>query len=92
MCRHCLPVPYQDQVASGPARRKEVGLSSFHVQSLSARPGSGAVGINSGHKDVLTCRQVAVVISAFGKASHVLAVDGHDKAEIAPKIRDPVND
>jgi hypothetical protein len=53
---------------------------------------TGLKGINSGGNDVLTCRQVATVLSALGKAPHVLAIDGQDKAEIAPEISDPSND
>jgi len=50
------------------------------------------MGISPGGYDVLTCRQVARVASALAKAPHVLAIDGHDKAQILPKIRDPSND
>ena len=50
------------------------------------------IGINPGDNDVLACRQVATVASAFGKASHILAINRHDKAEIAPEICDPVNE
>jgi len=41
---------------------------------------------------VLACRQVPIVVSALGKASHVLSIDRQDKAEIGPKIRDPGNE
>jgi len=50
------------------------------------------MGISPGGYDVLACRYVARVASAFGKASHVLTIDGHDKAQIFPKICDPSND
>jgi hypothetical protein len=49
-------------------------------------------GINAGGNYVLACWQVATVLSALGKAPHVLSIDGQDKAEIAPKICDPSND
>jgi hypothetical protein len=67
-------------------------LPSFDVQSFSRRTGTGLIGINPGDNDVLACRQIATVVSALGKASHVLAVDGQNKAEIAPKVCDPVNE
>jgi hypothetical protein len=50
------------------------------------------MGINSGGYDVLPGRQVATVLCALAKASHVLAIDRHDKGQILPKIRDPVNE
>jgi len=50
------------------------------------------MGLSPGGYDMLACRQVATVASALGKASHVLAIDGHDKAQILSKIRDPSND
>jgi hypothetical protein len=75
MWRHCLLVPYQNQIASGPAGGKGVGLASFYSQGFSPRTDTASIGINSGDKDVLACRQVAVVISALGKASHLLAID-----------------
>jgi hypothetical protein len=50
------------------------------------------MGISPGGYDVLPGRQIATVASALAKASHVLAIDGHDKAQILPKIRDPSND
>jgi len=67
-------------------------MSSLYSQGLSPRTGTGLMGISPGGYDVLTCRQVARVASALAKASHVLAIDGHDKAQILPKIRDPSND
>jgi hypothetical protein len=53
---------------------------------------SARIGINADGNLVLACRQVATVISALAKASHILAVNKHDKAEIAPEVRDPVNE
>jgi hypothetical protein len=50
------------------------------------------MGISPGGYDVLTCRQVTRVASALAKASHVLAIDGHDKAQILPKICDSSDD
>src|SRR5437762_3256746 len=92
MCRHCLLVPYQDQPLSRPAYGIGVGLASCYSQRFSPRAGTDLIRINSGGKDVLACRHVAIVVSALGKASHVLAIDGQDKAEIAPKICDSVNE
>jgi hypothetical protein len=53
---------------------------------------TGLKGFNPDDNDVLACRQVATVTSALGKASRILAINGHYKAEIAPKICDPVNE
>jgi hypothetical protein len=50
------------------------------------------IGINADGNLVLACRQVATIASALGKASYILAVNKHDKAEIAPEVRDPVNE
>jgi hypothetical protein len=50
------------------------------------------MGFSPGGYDVLPGRQIATVVSALAKASHVLAIDGHDKAQILPKIRDAVNE
>jgi hypothetical protein len=50
------------------------------------------MGISPDGYDVLAGRQIATVVSALAKGSHVLAIDGHDKAQILPKIRDPVNE
>src|SRR5437667_12794495 len=89
---HYLPVPYQNQILSRPGCGKGVGLPSLYSQGFSPRTGTGAVGIDSGGKAVLACRQIAVVVSALRKASYVLAIDGQDKAEIGPKIWHPVNE
>jgi hypothetical protein len=67
-------------------------MAGFYSQSLSPRTGTGLMGISPGGYDVLAGRQVATVVSAFGKASHVFAINGDDEAEIAPKICDPVNE
>src|SRR6266480_6603860 len=90
--RHKLLISYQNQIPSRPGCGIGVGLSSFYNQGLSPRTLTGLIGINSGGKDVLACRQVPIVVSALGKASHILSVDRQDKAEIAPKICDPSND
>ena len=50
------------------------------------------MGISPRGYDVLTRRQVTRVASALAKASHVLAIDGHDKAQILPKICDSSDD
>src|SRR5947208_13510137 len=89
---HYLVVPYQSQILSRPGCGKGVGLPSLYSQGFSPRAGIVTVGIRSGGNDVLTCRQVAVVVSALTKASYVLAIDGHDKEEIGPKIWHPVNE
>jgi len=91
MCWHQLPVPHESHIPSRQACGKGIGLPSFDVQSFSRRTGTGLIGINPGDNDVLACRQVATVVSALGKASHVLAIDGHDKAKIGPKVGDPIN-
>ena len=50
------------------------------------------IGINPGDNGVLACRQVATVASALGKASHILAINGQDKAEMDPEVCDPINE
>ena len=67
-------------------------MSSLHSHGFFPRTGTSAIGINSGGKAVLTCRQVAIVVLALTKASYVLAIDGHDEEEIGPKIWHPVNE
>jgi len=67
-------------------------VPSLYSYSFPRRTLTGLIGINPGDNDVLTCRQVATVVSALGKASHVLSIDGHGKTETAPKIWDPVNE
>ena len=88
----CLRIPYQNQIPSRPGCGIAVGLSSFYSQGLSPRTGTGLMGFSPGGYDVLSGRQIATVVSALAKASHVLAIDGHDKGQILPKIRDPVNE
>ena len=68
-------VLYQSHIPSRQTCGKGIGLPSFDVQSFSRRSGTGLIGINPGCNDVLACRQVATVVSALGKASHVLAID-----------------
>src|SRR6266480_3958250 len=92
MCRHSLTVSYQNQIPARPGCGIGVGLSSFYSYCFSRRTLTGLIGINSGGNYVLACRQVAAVVSALGKASHVLSIDGHGKTETAPKIWDPVNE
>jgi hypothetical protein len=67
-------------------------VPSLYGHGLSPRTGTALIGINPGGNDVLTCRQIATVISALGKASHVLAIDGHNKAQIGAKVCDPINE
>jgi len=50
------------------------------------------IGINADGNRVLACRQVATIASALGKASHILAINIHDKAEIGPEVCDPINE
>jgi hypothetical protein len=64
----------------------------LYSYGFSPRTLTGLKGINAGGNYMLACRQVAIVVSAFGKASHVPSIDGQDKTEIAPKICDPSND
>jgi hypothetical protein len=87
-----LLVPYQTQIPSRPGCRIGVGVPSLYGQGLSARTCTGLMGISPDGYDVLAGRQIATVVSALAKGSHVLAIDGHDKAQILPKIRDPVNE
>src|SRR4030095_6658917 len=92
MCGHSLLVPQQPQIPSRPGCRVGVGLPSLYSQGLSGHTGTGLMGFTPGGYDVLPGRQIATVVSTLAKASHVLAIDGHDKAQILPKIRDPVNE
>src|SRR5439155_18149503 len=75
MSQHCLRVSYQNQIPSRPGCSIGVGLSSLYSHGFFPGPATSAIGINSGDKNVLACRQVARVASALGKASHVLAID-----------------
>ncbi len=65
-------------------------MPSLYSYGFSRRTLTGLIGINPGDNDVLARRQVTTVVSALGKASHVMAIDGHGKTETAPKIWDPV--
>ena len=65
-------------------------MPSLYSYGFSRRTLTGLIGINPGDNVVLACRQVAAVVSALGKASHILSIDGHGKTETAPKIWDPV--
>src|SRR6266436_3201795 len=92
MCRHSLPVSYQNQIPARPGCGIGVGLPSLYSYGFSPRTLTGLKGINPGGNDVLPCRQVPIVVSALGKAPHVLSVDRQDKAEIAPIVCVPSND
>src|SRR5207249_10428200 len=70
-----LLVLYQDQTLPRPCCCIGVGLPSLYSHGFSCRTRTGAVRINSGGKAVLACRQVATVLCALGKASHVFAID-----------------
>jgi hypothetical protein len=64
----------------------------LYSYGFSPRTLTGLKGINAGGNYMLACRQVPIVVSALGKASHVLSIDRQDKAEIAPKICDPIDE
>jgi hypothetical protein len=87
-----LLIPYQNQIPARPGCSIGVSLASLYSHGFFPGTGTGLMGISPGGYDVLTCRQVARVASALAKASHVLAIDGHDKAQILPKICDPSDD
>jgi hypothetical protein len=73
--QHCLPIPYQNQIPSRPGCRIGVSLASFYSHGFSPGTRTNTIGINSSGNYVLACRQVATVLCALGKASHVLAID-----------------
>jgi hypothetical protein len=50
------------------------------------------MGISPDGYDVLPGRQVATVVCALGKGSQVFAINRDDKAQILPKICNPVNE
>src|SRR5262245_3093638 len=68
-------VPHQNQILSRPRCGEGVGLSSLYAQSFAPWALPAGIGINSGDNSVLTCRQVATVVPALGKASYVLTID-----------------
>jgi len=68
-------VPHQSHIPSRHACSKGIGLPSFDVQRFLRRTGTAWIGINPSGNDVLACRQVSTVVSALGKASHILAID-----------------
>src|SRR5437016_4897483 len=90
--RHSLLVPYQTQLLSRPGGGIGIGLPGLYSHALSRRALPAGIGINPGGNDMLACRQIATVISALSKASHILAINRHDKAEIAPEVCDPSYD
>src|SRR5882724_6239405 len=75
MSQHCLMVSYQNQIPSRPGCSIGVGLSSLYSHCFFPGSATSAIGINSGDKNMLACRQVATVLCALSKASHVLAID-----------------
>jgi len=87
-----LRVPYQNQLLSRPCSSVGVGLPGFYGQGFSRRTLTTRIRIYPGRKGVLACRQVAIVISAFSKASHILAIDRYDHAQIGSEVCDPIND
>ena len=60
-------------------------MPGLYCQGLSSWALPARIGISADNNDVLTCRQITTVISALGKASHVLAINRHDKAEIGSR-------
>jgi hypothetical protein len=64
----------------------------LYSQGLSSWALPARIGITPDDNGVLTCRQIPTVTSALGKASHIMAINGHYKDEIASKVRDPVNE
>ena len=70
-----LLVTYQNQVLSRPGCSIGVSLASFYSQSFFPGTRISAIGINSDGENVLTCRQVAIVVSTLAQACHVLAID-----------------
>jgi len=67
-------------------------VSSLYSHGLMSWPLPARIGINADLNRVLACRQVATIASAFAKASHILAINIHDKAEIAPEVCHPGNE
>src|SRR5215831_18614315 len=68
-------VLYQSHFPSRLACGIGIGLPSFDVQSFSRRKDTGFIGTNPSGNGVLASRQVAAVMSALGKGSHVFAID-----------------
>ena len=64
----------------------------MYVDGLSPRPDTAASGFSAHGEAVLACRQIATVIIALAKTSHVLAINGYDKGHVLPKIRDAINE
>ena len=89
---HLTLVPHQSQTLSRPGCSVGICLPCVYCQGQSSWALPARIGISGDDNLVLTCRQIATVTSAFGKASHILAINRHDKAEIAPEVCDPVNE
>ena len=73
--RSLLLVTYQSQVLSRPGCSIGVSLASYYSQSFFPGTRISAIGINSDGENVLTCRQVAIVVSTLAQACHVLSID-----------------
>src|SRR5215831_2567556 len=74
--RTCLlRISSQSHILSRPACGVGVCLARFYIQLYLRRLGIGSIGIHPHNDGVLTCRQVAAVLSAFGEGSCVLAID-----------------
>ena len=50
-------------------------MAGYYSQSFFPGTRISAIGINSGADDVLTCRQVAIVVLTLAQACYVLAID-----------------
>src|SRR5262249_60252654 len=74
-------VLYQSHAPSRLACGIGIGLPSFYVQSFSRRPDTGLIGTNPSGNGVLAWGQVATVMSALAKTSHLSPIDLEDKDE-----------
>jgi hypothetical protein len=74
--RTCLLLIFcQSHILSRPACGVGVCLARYYIQLYLRRFGIASIWIHPHNDGVLTCRQVAAVISALGKASYVLTID-----------------
>src|SRR5205814_7497403 len=89
--RYWLWIPHQNQLLSRPCCGVGVGLPGLYGQGFSRRMLTTRIRVYPGRKSVLACRQVAIVTADFGKASHVLAIDRSDKAQIGSEVCDLIN-
>src|SRR5262249_44219115 len=74
--RTCLlRISCQSHILSLPACGVGGCLARYYIQLYLRRLGIGSIGIHPHNDGVLTCRQVAAVTSALGKASYGLTID-----------------